>query len=115
MKSAYAVVAVVVVAVACVTTNAAVMNKGLVHPSISADSVVLYRTPQEVPRPYDEVAILNSKGDADLTDESAMYNSTRKKAAQLGANGGDHREHQGSGYRGESRQGIAGDERQPEG
>lgn len=87
MKTAYAVVAVVVVAVACVTTNAAVMNKGLVHPSISADSVVLYRTPQEVPRPYDEVAILNSKGDADLTDESAMYNSMRKKAAQLGANG----------------------------
>lgn len=39
MKSAYAVVAVVVVAVACVTTNAAVMNKGLVHPSISADWV----------------------------------------------------------------------------
>ncbi len=87
MKNAYAVVAAVVLTAACVTTNAAVMNKQLVRPAISADSVILYRTPQEVKRPYDEVAILNSKGDADLTDESSMYSSMRKKAAQLGANG----------------------------
>lgn len=34
---------------------------------------------------YAAVAILNSKGDADLTDESKMYDSMRKKAARLGA------------------------------
>ena len=87
MKSAYLVVGAVLVAAACVTTNAAVMNKQLVRPAINPDSVVLYRTRQEAPRPYDEVAILNSKGDADWTDEAKMYNSMRKKAAELGANG----------------------------
>ena len=69
------------------STDAAVMNKQLVRPAIKADAVVLYRTPQQVPRPYDEVAILNSKGDADWTDEAKMYRSMRKKAAKLGANG----------------------------
>lgn len=33
------------------------------------------------------MAILNSKGDVDLTDEAEMYDSMRKKAASLGANG----------------------------
>jgi len=87
MKNAYVALAALVVTAACVTTNAAVMNKQLLRPAISPDSVILYRTPAEVKRPYDEIAILNSKGDADLTDESTMYNSMRKKAAQLGANG----------------------------
>lgn len=86
-KNACAVVAAVILTAACVTTNAAVMNERLVRPSINADSVVLYRSPQEVPRRYDEVAIPNSKGDAELTDEAKMYNSMRKKAAELGANG----------------------------
>ena len=64
MKNACAVVVAVVLTAACVSTNAAVMNKQLVRPAIKADSVILYRTPQDVARPYDEVAILNSKGDA---------------------------------------------------
>ena len=41
----------------------------------------------KVGKAYTEVAVLNSKGDNDMTSESGMINSQRKKAAQLGANG----------------------------
>ncbi len=73
--------------VACVSTNAAVMNRQLVRPAINPDSVIVYRTAEQVPRPYDEIALLNSKGDAEWTNESKMMKSMQKKAAELGANG----------------------------
>lgn len=117
-KNACAVVAAVILTAACVTTNAAVMNERLVRPSINADSVVLYRSPQEVPRRYDEVAIPNSKGDAELTDEAKMYNSMRKKAAELGANGVILENTKGPPpprSRHEGRQGIVGHRRQSQG
>jgi hypothetical protein len=72
---------------ACVSTNAAVMNTSLIRPAIHPDSVVIYRTADQVPRKYDEIALLNSKGDVDMTDEAKMFKSMRKKAAELGANG----------------------------
>lgn len=72
---------------ACVSTNAAVMNTSSIRPAIHPDSVVIYRAADQVPRKYEEIAILNSKGDVDMTDEAKMFKSMRKKAAELGANG----------------------------
>jgi hypothetical protein len=46
----------------------------------------MYRTASQVPGKYQEVALLNSKGESGLTDESAMFRSMRKKAAEVGAN-----------------------------
>ena len=86
MKSAVVVLLAAFTA-ACVSTNAAVMNERLVRPAISADSVVIYRGEDQVPRKYDEIAILNSKASAEWTDEAKMFKSMRQKAANSGPTG----------------------------
>jgi hypothetical protein len=72
---------------ACVSTNATVLNKSLTRPPIAKDAVIIYSSADKVPGMYDEVAVLNSKGDESLTDERKMYESMRSEAAKLGANG----------------------------
>lgn len=72
---------------ACVTTTATRLGQGPVHPAISPDSVAIYLKAADVPGKYEEVALINSKGDAEFTNEQQMYKSMRKKAAEVGANG----------------------------
>jgi hypothetical protein len=76
-----------VVLMGCVHTNATVLNKSLTRPPIAKDAVVIYSSAEKVPGKYDEVALLNSRGDAGTTDERKMYESMRSEAAKLGANG----------------------------
>jgi len=71
----------------CVTTNATRLGAGVARPPVPAQSVVIYRTASQVPGRYEEVALLNSKGESSWTDEAAMFRSMQKKAADLGANG----------------------------
>lgn len=70
----------------CVTTNATRLGTGAALPPVPMESVAMYRTASQVPGKYQEVALLNSKGESGLTDEAAMFRSMRKKAAELGAN-----------------------------
>lgn len=72
---------------ACVSTNAAVLNPSAKLPSVCADGVQLFTSADKVGKDYQEVALLNSKGESSWTSEQGMYNSQRKKAAALGANG----------------------------
>lgn len=72
---------------ACVTTNASRLGSASnVRPVVEPERVSLYRVASQVPGQYEEVALLNSKGDSNLTDESRMFDSMRKKAGQMGAN-----------------------------
>lgn len=72
----------------CVVTNAARLGSASAsRPPVAADAVALYRVAGQVPGPYEEVALLNSKGDSNFTDEARMFESMRKKAGQMGANG----------------------------
>lgn len=72
----------------CVSTNAAMLGMpGKQRPEVAPESVALYRVASQVPGPYEEVALLNSKGDSDMTDEAAMFESMREKAGEIGANG----------------------------
>ena len=71
----------------CVSTNAALLNPGVTLAPVCPDGVEVFTDTSKVGKPYTEVAILNSKGDNEMTDESGMINSQRKKAAKLGANG----------------------------
>jgi hypothetical protein len=57
------------------------------HPVTIAENVIVYRTAAQVPGRYEELALLNSTGDAMSTDEAKMFKSMQKKAAELGANG----------------------------
>src|SRR5256884_1849912 len=77
----------VLVLAACVSTNAALLNPSLKLAPVCPDGVQVFTDTSKVGKPYTEVAVLNSKGGSDVTSESGMINSQRKKAAELGANG----------------------------
>jgi hypothetical protein len=73
---------------ACVTTNAARLGTSSANrPVVPVENVALYRLASQVPRPYEEVALLNSSGDSGFTDEAKMFQSMKKKAGEMGANG----------------------------
>jgi hypothetical protein len=56
------------------------------RPPIAAKDVLIYRTAEQVPGQYEEIALLHSSGDTAYTDESMMYDSMRQKAGAIGAN-----------------------------
>jgi hypothetical protein len=74
-------------AIACVHTQATVLNPAARLEPICPEAVLLFTSADRVGKPYTEVAVLTSKGDESFTSEEGMHNSQRKKAAQLGANG----------------------------
>jgi len=71
----------------CVSVSATRLEAGPPRPAVTPDKVRIYRTAQQVGRPYDEVALLTASGDYSMTNESQMYEGMRKKAAAVGANG----------------------------
>lgn len=72
----------------CVTTNAARLGTASEHrPPVPAEQVALYRLASQVPGRYEEIALLNSTGDSGFTNEAGMFESMRKKAGEVGANG----------------------------
>ena len=71
---------------ACVTTNATRLGGTVARPAVPTSAVVIYRSANQVPGKYEEIALLNSKGESGLTDEAAMFKSMQKKAGELGAN-----------------------------
>lgn len=71
----------------CVTTNASMLGTASTHrPAVLPENVALYRNADQVPRRYEEVALLNSEGDSDVTNETEMFESMKEKAGELGAN-----------------------------
>lgn len=73
--------------VACVQTNATLLAPSPVaRPKVSPDSVRIYRTADQVKSKYEEIALLNSTGESNWTNEQAMFESMRKKAGEVGAN-----------------------------
>lgn len=72
--------------VACVTTNATRLGGGPARQKINPEEVLIYRSAEQVPSRYEEVAILHSEGEASWTNEEGMYRSMRKKAGEMGAN-----------------------------
>lgn len=76
------------VATACVSTNATMLNPTPVaRPAIAPEEVRIYRTADQVAGRYEEIALLNSTGESNWTNEQKMMESMRKKAGELGANG----------------------------
>ena len=72
---------------ACVTTNATLLDTTVRPRQVCPDGVRVYLTPADVPEDAVQLALLNSKGDDDLTSESEMIASQRSKAAEVGATG----------------------------
>ncbi len=72
---------------ACVTTTATLLDTTVRPQAICPDGVRVYLSPSDVPEDAVQLALLNSKGDDDMTSESGMIESQRKKAAEIGATG----------------------------
>ena len=71
----------------CVTTNASMLGTASTQrPVVPPENVALYRNADQVPRRYEEVALLNSEGDSNFTNEAKMFESMKKKAGEVGAN-----------------------------
>lgn len=82
------IVAISLLTVGCVSTNASMLGStSTTRPKLKPEQVALYRVASQVPGQYEEVALLNSAGDSGFTDESTMFASMKKKAAEIGANG----------------------------
>lgn len=71
---------------ACVSTNAVQIGTTPRRAVVPWKSVAVYRTADQVPGKYEEVAMLVSTGDALWTNEAAMWNSMKKRAGKMGAN-----------------------------
>ena len=74
-------------ATGCVVTNASRLSTATEsRPLVLPKDVALYRVASQVPRAYEEVALLNSAGDANYTNEAKMFESMKKEAGKVGAN-----------------------------
>ncbi|OGP57867.1 MAG: hypothetical protein A2162_02295 [Deltaproteobacteria bacterium RBG_13_52_11b] len=72
---------------ACVSTSAVRIGGDQKLPPVLWKDVAVYRSADQVPGPYREVALLIASGDSLLTTEGEMWKSLQKKAGKLGANG----------------------------
>ena len=72
----------------CVSTNATMLGTATMHrAAIPQQTVKLYRSADQVPGKYEEIALLHSHGASTMTSEPQMLESMKRKAAELGANG----------------------------
>ena len=71
----------------CVAVNATQLGELTARPPVDPTAVIIYRTADQVPRRYDEVALLNATGSTGFTDEKGMLEAMKKRAAKIGANG----------------------------
>src|SRR5207245_8025203 len=76
----------VLIAIACVHTNAAVMDESLKLTPLCPQGVKLF-TDTAGGAHYVQVAVLHSTATRTYTNEESMIKDQRKKAAELGANG----------------------------
>ncbi len=74
-------------ATGCVAVNATQLGVARQRPAVPATEVVLYRTADQVPGKYEEVALLNAEGSTSFTSEKGMYAKMQQQAGKLGANG----------------------------
>jgi uncharacterized protein with beta-barrel porin domain len=72
----------------CVSTTATMIG-GSVAPlaaTLQPEQIVIYRSAEQVGKPFREIAIMNSTGESTFTDVAQFHVSMQKKAAALGAN-----------------------------
>lgn len=81
------VVALVLILSSCVSTNMIRLGAGSQYDPVPVETVAVYRTADQVPGKYEELALLNSKGASGWTNEAQMLKSMRNEAAKIGANG----------------------------
>jgi hypothetical protein len=72
--------------IACASTSGVKIGTGPTRPALSWDKVAVYRSADQVPGKYEEVALLVYSGDSVWSSERGMWKSLQKKAGKMGAN-----------------------------
>ncbi len=72
-------------AAACVSVNRSILAPNPTGLTFPLESVTVYFGNDSIP-PHTRLAILNARGDADMTDEADMIDELREEAGKLGAN-----------------------------
>ena len=80
-------IAVAASACAHVMTNVTTLDPSIRLARTCPVGVKIYAAQDRVQQPYREVALLNSTGEVNYSDEGEMYGSMREMAAAVGANG----------------------------
>lgn len=70
----------------CVSVNATKLGTGSYRQPVPTDKVAVYRTADQVPGKYEEIALLNASGDSSWSSESGMFKKMKQRAGQMGAN-----------------------------
>lgn len=74
-------------AAGCVSVDATRLSANEILPARLASDVTIYTSRESLKQPYREIALLEANGDGATTSVRAFYESMRKRAAKLGANG----------------------------
>lgn len=87
MKNAAACALLSALVLSCVSTGTTMLNPGAKRQPVTPDKVVIYTAADKVPGKYEEIAILSSQGAYTVAHDEVFYESFRKEAAKIGANG----------------------------
>ena len=74
-------------AAGCVNVDATRLSANEILPARLASEVTIYTSRESLKQSYREIALLEANGDGETTSERVFYESMRKRAAKLGANG----------------------------
>lgn len=85
MKYRLCVTALVLALVGCVSVNKSILVPSPTGRTFAVAQVAVFFQSDSIPE-HTRVAILNAKGDADMTDEGKMIDKLREEAGKLGAN-----------------------------
>jgi len=72
--------------ISCITTEAVKIGTAPERPPVPPEKVVVYRTADQVPGKYEEIALIISSGEVGWSSLNQMIESMKKKAGKLGAN-----------------------------
>ncbi len=75
----------VLVLAACVSVNKSILDRSMMASPVPKEDVHVYLPGDSVPENR-RIAILNAKGDVDMTNEGQMIDKLREEAGKLGAN-----------------------------
>lgn len=70
----------------CVSVQATRIGTPTQYAPVPREQVLVFRSEDEVDRPFERIAVLWVEADADVVDQRQMVDAARKKAGRLGAN-----------------------------
>ncbi|MBI3097301.1 MAG: hypothetical protein HYY93_03515 [Planctomycetes bacterium] len=71
----------------CVGAQVTRLGPGRAYAPVHVSEVQVFLADEDVPGPFEKLALIRLKADADWTDENDMVDKAKEEAAEMGANG----------------------------